>query len=209
MSVRCPEGRRPTIDAAREKDRDAHPRSAGCLLPPGVRATDVEHRPPMGRRRLQPADRQGPEQNMRDLVARALAEDLGSGDVTGAAVVPDGARIEQKVAGGYRGLEMARMVFGRVDSMLRWRALRSEGEWREHRPVAGVVGPRRRCWAMGCWSRWSAASSASWVRRSDPRPGHMRRAAAQGRARRSGAVRTARAPVGPRRRPPGSCGGRT
>lgn len=81
---------------------------------------------------------------MRDLIDRALAEDLGSGDVTTAAVVPDGARararIEQKVPGTIAGLEVARTVFGRVDPELRWEALTSEGEWRDGGPVAEVEG---------------------------------------------------------------------
>jgi len=81
---------------------------------------------------------------VRDLIDRTLAEDLGSGDVTTAAVVPDGARararIEQKAAGVIAGLEVARTVFGRVDPELQWEALTSEGEWREGGPVAGVEG---------------------------------------------------------------------
>lgn len=81
---------------------------------------------------------------MRDLIDRALAEDLGSGDVTTAAVVPDGARararIEQKAPGMIAGLELARTVFGRVDPDLRWEALTSEGEWRDGGPVAEVQG---------------------------------------------------------------------
>lgn len=81
---------------------------------------------------------------MRDLIDRALAEDLGSGDVTTAAVVPDGAparaRIEQKAPGVIAGLEVAQTVFARVDAKLRWEALTSEGEWREGGPVASAEG---------------------------------------------------------------------
>ena len=81
---------------------------------------------------------------VRDLIDRALAEDLGSGDVTTAAVVPDGARararIEQKAAGTIAGLEVARTVFARVDPDLRWEALTSEREWRDGGPVAEVEG---------------------------------------------------------------------
>ncbi|MDQ3720907.1 MAG: carboxylating nicotinate-nucleotide diphosphorylase [Actinomycetota bacterium] len=81
---------------------------------------------------------------MRDLIDRALAEDLGSGDVTTAAVVAHGARararIEQKAPGVIAGLEVAQTVFGRVDPQLRWEALTFEGEWREGGPVASAEG---------------------------------------------------------------------
>ncbi|MDQ3587823.1 MAG: carboxylating nicotinate-nucleotide diphosphorylase [Actinomycetota bacterium] len=81
---------------------------------------------------------------MRELIDRALAEDLGSGDVTTAAVVPQGAaaraRIEQKAPGVIAGLEVARTVFERVDPELRWEALISEGEWRERGSVASAEG---------------------------------------------------------------------
>ena len=67
-----------------------------------------------------------------DLVARALAEDLGAGDVTGTAVVDEAtearAEIVQKQPGVLFGFEPA-----------------AEGEWRDHVPalVATVSGPAR------------------------------------------------------------------
>ena len=56
---------------------------------------------------------------MQDLIDNALAEDLGSGDITTEAVVPVDARaearIEQKQAGVVAGLAVAQAVFERVD----------------------------------------------------------------------------------------------
>jgi nicotinate-nucleotide pyrophosphorylase (carboxylating) len=81
---------------------------------------------------------------VQDLIDRALAEDLGTGDVTTEAVVPADvrarARIEQKEPGVVAGLEMARAVFERVDGALKWTARCDEGEWREGGSVAEVEG---------------------------------------------------------------------
>jgi nicotinate-nucleotide pyrophosphorylase (carboxylating) len=81
---------------------------------------------------------------MLDLIDRALREDIGAGDLTTAAVVPEGsrarARIEQKAAGVPAGLEVARAVFERVDPELGWRAHAPEGEWREGGLLAEVEG---------------------------------------------------------------------
>jgi nicotinate-nucleotide pyrophosphorylase (carboxylating) len=81
---------------------------------------------------------------MDELIQRALAEDLGSGDRTTEAVVPADARararIEQKQPGVIAGLDVARAVFERVEPRLRFEALVSEGEWREGGPVAEIEG---------------------------------------------------------------------
>ena len=54
-----------------------------------------------------------------DAVARALAEDLGGGDVTTAATVPIGARaravVTQKAPGVVFGLEAAEVTFRALD----------------------------------------------------------------------------------------------
>jgi len=84
----------------------------------------------------------------RDLVARALAEDLGSGDVTAKATVPPGARararLVQKQPGVVFGLEVAAEVFRQAGGD-EFQGLEAEGEWREHVPVevAAVEGPAR------------------------------------------------------------------
>jgi nicotinate-nucleotide pyrophosphorylase (carboxylating) len=83
---------------------------------------------------------------VQDLIDLALAEDLGAGDVTAAAVVAPGAharaRIEQKEEGSIAGLEAAEAVFRRLDPALRWHAQVAEGEWgRGGRLVAEIAGP--------------------------------------------------------------------
>jgi nicotinate-nucleotide pyrophosphorylase (carboxylating) len=81
---------------------------------------------------------------MSDAVERALAEDLGEGDLTTRAVVPEGARaravLSQKEPGVLAGLRVARAVFERVDPGLEVELLAPEGEWREPGPVAEVTG---------------------------------------------------------------------
>ena len=82
---------------------------------------------------------------MQELIDRALAEDVGDGDVTTAALVPEGAlaraRIQQKAPGAIAGLHAAESVFRRVDPDLRWHGHAPEGEWREGGLVAEVAGP--------------------------------------------------------------------
>jgi nicotinate-nucleotide pyrophosphorylase (carboxylating) len=79
-----------------------------------------------------------------DLIDRALAEDLGDGDLTTRAVVPEGthalARIVQKQPGVPAGLAVTQAVFERVDAGLHWTGLAPEGEWREGGPLAQVEG---------------------------------------------------------------------
>jgi nicotinate-nucleotide pyrophosphorylase (carboxylating) len=79
-----------------------------------------------------------------DLIDRALAEDLGEGDLTTTTVVPAGAtaraRIEQRAAGVPAGLRIAQNVFERMDPDLRWRAHAAEGAWREPGLLAEVAG---------------------------------------------------------------------
>jgi len=78
------------------------------------------------------------------LVAAALAEDLGSGDVTSAATVdPDlrgRAGITQKAPGVVFGLEVAAAVFRAVDPNTVLTQTGPEGVWRENGPVLEVVG---------------------------------------------------------------------
>lgn len=85
---------------------------------------------------------------LEDLVARALAEDLGDGDITTDATVPAGARgrarIVQKEAGVLFGLEVAAIAF-RLAGVGVLEPLAAEGEWRDRLPadVATVAGPAR------------------------------------------------------------------
>jgi nicotinate-nucleotide pyrophosphorylase (carboxylating) len=83
-----------------------------------------------------------------DLVARALEEDLGAGDITSEAVVPAesraSARLMQKQPGTVFGLDAVEEAFRQAgaDSFER---LAREGEWRDDVPadVALVAGPAR------------------------------------------------------------------
>jgi nicotinate-nucleotide pyrophosphorylase (carboxylating) len=84
----------------------------------------------------------------RDLVTRALAEDVGTGDVTGQAVVDAEtrarARIIQKAPGVVYGLDLAEEVFRQAGCDEFERPV-DEGEWHEDVPVdiARVAGPAR------------------------------------------------------------------
>ena len=79
-----------------------------------------------------------------EVVARALAEDVGSGDVTSAATVPKGARaralIRQKAPGVVFGLDVSEQVFRSLDPEVRITRLVEEGQWREAGDVMGVEG---------------------------------------------------------------------
>ena len=80
-----------------------------------------------------------------ELIERALAEDVGDGDVTVAATVDPGARgvatITQKVPGVISGLGVAEAVFLRLDPEATVERLGPEGEWREApAPVLRVTG---------------------------------------------------------------------
>ena len=85
---------------------------------------------------------------LRKLVERALAEDIGSGDVTSEALVsPEAqgrARIVQKAPGVIFGLEAAREAFAQAGAS-DFRPKATEGEWRDTVPaqVAVVNGPAR------------------------------------------------------------------
>jgi nicotinate-nucleotide pyrophosphorylase (carboxylating) len=78
-------------------------------------------------------------EEMRELVARALAEDLGDADVTGEATVPAEAtataRIVQKAPGVVYGLDLVRETMSQtgVDEV---EVQAPEGEWRQDVPAA-------------------------------------------------------------------------
>jgi nicotinate-nucleotide pyrophosphorylase (carboxylating) len=82
-----------------------------------------------------------------EIVARALAEDVGSGDVTTAATVAPDARatalITQKAPGVIFGLGPAQLVFASLDPSIAFEALVEEGVWRERGEVARVTGDAR------------------------------------------------------------------
>jgi nicotinate-nucleotide pyrophosphorylase (carboxylating) len=80
-----------------------------------------------------------------DVVARALAEDVGAGDVTTQATVPEGAQavatITQKAPGVVFGLDVAEAAFRAADAGLTVERLSPEGVWQEPgTPVLRVTG---------------------------------------------------------------------
>src|SRR5579862_960690 len=87
------------------------------------------------------------EQVIRDAVARALAEDVGSGDVTTDATVPAEARaralITQKAPGVVFGLDVAEATFRTLDPEIERERLVDEGRWREEGPVLRLEGSAR------------------------------------------------------------------
>ncbi len=70
-----------------------------------------------------------------ELVRRALAEDVGSGDVTTLATVQEGARararVTQKAPGAVYGLDAAETVFRLLDPQVTFARHVAEGTWRE------------------------------------------------------------------------------
>ena len=72
-----------------------------------------------------------PESVVRDIVARALAEDIGPGDITTAATVaPDAecrAEIVAKAEGVIAGLGVARLVFGMLDPQIEFHEVAADG----------------------------------------------------------------------------------
>jgi nicotinate-nucleotide pyrophosphorylase (carboxylating) len=84
----------------------------------------------------------------RELVARALLEDVGPGDVTAEAIVPEDARgratIAQKEPGVLFGLDVAAEVFRQAGAG-ELEVLAEEGPWRDEVPaeVARAEGPAR------------------------------------------------------------------
>jgi nicotinate-nucleotide pyrophosphorylase (carboxylating) len=84
---------------------------------------------------------------VQDVVQRALAEDVGSGDVTTAATVPEGAQaravITQKAPGVVFGLDVAEEVFTALDQAVSFERLTEEGVWRDDGPVLAIEGSAR------------------------------------------------------------------
>lgn len=84
-----------------------------------------------------------------DLITRALAEDVGAGDVTTEAVVDPATRargrITQKAPGVICGLDVAEAVFRRLDPGVTCERLRAEGEWLDEppAPVLALEGDAR------------------------------------------------------------------
>jgi nicotinate-nucleotide pyrophosphorylase (carboxylating) len=84
---------------------------------------------------------------LREIVERALAEDVGAGDVTTAATVPQDARalavVTQKASGVVFGLEVAELTFRSLDPEVAIERLTDEGVWRDGGEVMRVEGSAR------------------------------------------------------------------
>jgi nicotinate-nucleotide pyrophosphorylase (carboxylating) len=82
-----------------------------------------------------------------DVVQRALAEDVGRGDVTTTATVPEAARargvISQKAPGVVFGIEVAEAVFSSLDPQLAFAPIAEEGRWRDGGEVLRIEGAAR------------------------------------------------------------------
>jgi nicotinate-nucleotide pyrophosphorylase (carboxylating) len=82
-----------------------------------------------------------------ELVRRALAEDIGPGDVTTEAIVPATARaralITQKASGVIYGLDVAQRCFAALDPSVAFDRRAPEGEWRERGEVLALEGSAR------------------------------------------------------------------
>jgi nicotinate-nucleotide pyrophosphorylase (carboxylating) len=82
-----------------------------------------------------------------ETVARALTEDVGSGDLTSTATVPPDARaralIRQKAPGVVFGLECAEATFRALDPAVVLERLTAEGRWREAGDVLRIEGRAR------------------------------------------------------------------
>jgi nicotinate-nucleotide pyrophosphorylase (carboxylating) len=87
------------------------------------------------------------DQRLQETVGRALAEDVGTGDVTTAATVPEKARgrafITQKAPGVLYGLDTAEAVFRSLEPGVEFERLAAEGVWREGGRVARIEGSAR------------------------------------------------------------------
>jgi len=88
-----------------------------------------------------------PPVELRDVVQRALDEDLGPGDVTSEATVPARARavatVTQKAPGVISGLDAAELAFALVDPATEVERSTEEGTWREGGEVLVARGAAR------------------------------------------------------------------
>jgi nicotinate-nucleotide pyrophosphorylase (carboxylating) len=87
------------------------------------------------------------------LVDRALAEDVGAGDVTTEATIAEQAEaralIAQKAPGSIYGMAIAEAVFVRLDADARFERMTEEGHWRERGGPVLAVRARARALLTG------------------------------------------------------------
>lgn len=89
----------------------------------------------------------GQNAGVRALIQLALAEDIGRGDLTTEAAVPEEAvaraEILQKQEGVLCGMPVVELVFATLDPEVRVQSLADEGSWGGRRVVARIAGPAR------------------------------------------------------------------
>jgi nicotinate-nucleotide pyrophosphorylase (carboxylating) len=83
-----------------------------------------------------------------EVIQRALAEDIGSGDATTASIVPSGSALEGQIVAKQRGviagLDIVNMLYTTVDAQIKFKPLVAEGARVEKLAiVAQVSGPAR------------------------------------------------------------------
>ena len=97
---------------------------------------------------------------LEEVVARALTEDVGEGDLTSLATVPEDARaagtITQKEPGVLFGFDAAQLAFTSLDPGTLVEPLAEEGQWREAGPAMRVEARPGRCSVQNaprstCW----------------------------------------------------------
>ncbi|NUL82914.1 MAG: carboxylating nicotinate-nucleotide diphosphorylase [Armatimonadetes bacterium] len=107
---------------------------------------------------------------LEDFIDRALAEDIGFGDITTASVVPEDAairaEIEVQAEGVVCGLAVAEKIFHRVDSQLKVRSLASDGD-RVSGAVMRIEGSARSALtaertALNILQRLSGIATLTW-----------------------------------------------
>jgi len=95
----------------------------------------------------------GEQPQLRDTVARALAEDVGAGDITTAATVAPEARarasVVQKAPGVIYGIEAAVLSFSLLDPDVAVESSATEGEWRQPGSVVLAVAGLARALLTG------------------------------------------------------------
>ncbi len=88
-----------------------------------------------------------PDPQLAEVIARALTEDVGSGDVTTVATVPAGARaqamVTQKAPGVVFGLDAAEGTFRSLEDSIELERRTAEGRWREGGEVLRIIGSAR------------------------------------------------------------------
>jgi len=83
-----------------------------------------------------------------ELIDKALKEDIGSGDITTRAIIPEKQKaravILAKEAGIIAGLSIAKEVFRQVDKRIKFSAKTKDGAWvKKGKVIAEVFGPAR------------------------------------------------------------------